>query len=112
MPASPHDQIEELDAKITAATTELKLEEAQPEAIQSSSPTPMGAITAAGDPKCRPAKTDTCSTSCTLSDSVCSNADKICTLAKDMQGDTWAENKCKRANLMCEASHKKCCSCQ
>ena len=112
MPASGRDQIEELDAQITAAVTELKLDDARPEAIQSGQATPMGAVTAAGDPACRPAKTETCSTSCTLSDSVCSNADKICTLAADMQGDTWAENKCKRANLMCQASHKKCCGCQ
>ena len=114
MPASPHDQIQKLDDEITASVgqPQLKLEEPVPGQIEQASTQPMGKITAEDDPKCKPAKNDTCKTSCTLSNSVCSNADKICTLAKSMAGDNWALNKCARANLMCEASHKKCCGCQ
>jgi hypothetical protein len=112
IPASAREEIQALDDQNTAALAELKLEEPQPAMIESSAATPMGAISPQSDPKCRPAQTEQCTTSCTLSNSVCSNADKICTLAKDMVGDTWASNKCKRANVMCEAAHKKCCSCQ
>jgi len=64
------------------------------------------------DPTCRPAQTETCKTSCTLSDSICGNADSICRIAVDLPADTWAQNKCAKANKTCEASRKKCCGCQ
>lgn len=112
MPASPREQIEQLDAAIEASRTELQLDAPTESQIQSAPAQPMGAMPSSDDPKCRPAKTETCTTSCTLSDSICSNADKICNLAKDMVGDAWAANKCAKANTTCEASRAKCCGCQ
>ena len=112
MPASPHDQIEQLDAEITASRTQLKLDEPTEQAIQGAPMQPLGALPSTQDPKCHPAQNDTCKTSCTLSDSICSNANKICEIAKTMAGDNWALNKCAKANTTCESSKTKCCGCQ
>jgi hypothetical protein len=112
MAADPHAQIEQLEAEIETSRNQLQLPEPPPQAIQSAPTQPMGAMTAAQDPKCKPAATDTCKTSCTLSDSICGNADKICNLAKQLPGDNWAANKCAKANTTCESSRTKCCGCQ
>jgi hypothetical protein len=111
MPASPREQLEQLEAQIEASRTELQLEAPTEPQIQSAPAQPMGVVPATDDPTCRPAKTETCTTSCTLSDSICSNADKICNIAKDL-GDAWASGKCAKANSTCEASRAKCCGCQ
>jgi hypothetical protein len=112
LPGSPHDEINQLDQKITIARTELELAEPLEADYASAQTTPMGTTPALQDPKCKPAKTDTCTTSCTLSDSICDNANRICELAKSMPGDNWALNKCAKANTTCEQSRTKCCGCQ
>lgn len=112
LPGDPRAQIEELDRQIDASLVELKLDEPTPDMVAGAPAIPMGALPSSQDPKCRPAPTDTCKTSCTLSDSICGNADKICRLAQDMTGDSWAQNKCAKANKTCEASRAKCCGCQ
>jgi len=112
MPASPHDEIEKLEAEITASRTQLKLDEPTEQAIQAAPTQPLGAMPSTQDPKCHPAQNDTCKTSCTLSDSICSNANKICNLANSMPGDNWAMNKCAKANTTCESSKTRCCGCQ
>ena len=112
MAAAPHAEIEKLDAEITAKRTELRLAEPSESDLQGISAQPMGALPSTQDPKCRPAQNETCKTSCTLSDSICSNANKICELASSLAGDGWAQNKCAKANKTCESSHAKCCGCQ
>jgi hypothetical protein len=112
MPDDPRKQIQDMYDKITSDRTVLSLAEPDDEMVQGAPAQPMGALPSTNDPKCRPAPTDTCKTSCTLSDSICSNADKICRLAQDMAGDGWAQNKCAKANKTCEASRTKCCGCQ
>jgi hypothetical protein len=112
LPGSTRDQIQQLDDQITISRAKLELEEPTAAAIQSAPVQPMGALPAQQDPKCKPAKNDTCTTSCTLSDSICGNANKICELAKSMPGDNWALNKCAKANTTCEQSRTKCCGCQ
>ncbi|MDB4959037.1 MAG: hypothetical protein JWO36_6606 [Myxococcales bacterium] len=64
------------------------------------------------DPVCRPASNDACRDSCTLSDSICGNAQRICTLAQQLPGDAWAAEKCTSGKAVCEAAHDKCCHCQ
>jgi hypothetical protein len=61
---------------------------------------------------CRPAPKDTCTQSCTLSDSICVNANKICRIAEQLQGDKWATDKCTSGKTTCEAAHMSCCHCQ
>jgi hypothetical protein len=54
---------------------------------------------------------DTCKQMCTLSDSICVNAKKICDIAGEMAGDDWAAQKCADGNATCDAAKKKCCEC-
>lgn len=112
MPGSPHDEITQLEDKIAIDRAALQLAEPMEADWQGTPAQPMGAQPALQDPKCRPAQTDTCKTSCTLSDSICGNANRICELAKSLPGDNWAMGKCAKANTTCEASRTKCCGCQ
>ncbi len=113
MPASPRDQITQLDAEIDKTSVELELPPATEPQIQATPAQPMSTVPSSEDPKCHPAKTEKCTSSCSFSDSICGNADKICTIAKnDLPGDTWAAKKCAKANATCESSRTKCCGCQ
>jgi hypothetical protein len=109
MPADPKQQIRDLEAEMDRYRNELQLAEPAPNVAPS--PTPFYAP-AETDPKCKPAKTERCTNSCKLSDQICGNAEKICKIAKDLQGDTWAADRCTRANKTCDAAHAKCCGCQ
>jgi len=61
---------------------------------------------------CKPAASDTCKDSCTLSDSICTNASKICSLAKRLgDNDAWANEKCAKGTDSCTQSKKRCCDC-
>ena len=111
MPDSKHDQILALEQKIDADRGTLQLAEPMETDYQGSPAEPLGAMPATQDPKCRPAKTETCTTSCTLSDSICNNADSICRLAVEINDD-WARGRCAKANKTCDASRTKCCGCQ
>ncbi|MBL0212556.1 MAG: hypothetical protein IPQ07_01585 [Myxococcales bacterium] len=66
-----------------------------------------------GDPKvCKPAPSDTCKDSCTLSNSICTNAGRICELAKKLgDNDAWANEKCAKGTDSCKQSEQRCCSC-
>ncbi len=65
------------------------------------------------DPQtCKPGRSDTCQDSCTLSDSICSNAGKICSLAKQLgDNDGWANEKCAKGTDACKRAEQACCSC-
>ena len=110
-------QIEELDQAIT--TDMEKLSEPRPAppvaaCVENCAPQMSGAATAATqeDPTCKPGKAETCSSSCTLKDSICKNAGKICSIASDLGGkDTYANETCNRGAASCDAAKKRCCSC-
>jgi hypothetical protein len=106
-----HDEIEQLSAKVEAERTELGLAEPSPMAAGAEPATPMAAIPLSTDASCKPAKTERCQGSCKLSDSICTNASRICDLAKDLAGDGWAATKCSRAKQTCDTAHDSCCSC-
>ncbi len=112
LPGDPKDEIRQLEDKIAIDRAQLQLAEPMEQDWQNTPATPMGSQPALQDPKCRPAQNDTCKTSCTLSDSICDNANRICELAKSLPGADWAMNKCAKANTTCEASRTKCCGCQ
>ncbi len=64
------------------------------------------------DPTCKPGPSDTCQDSCTLSDSICSNAGKICSIAKQLgDSDAWANEKCAKGTDSCKRAETRCCSC-
>lgn len=65
-----------------------------------------------GDHQCKRSEADTCHDVCTLSDSICSNAEKICDIAKELgDQDGFANEKCARGTSACKASQQRCCSC-
>jgi hypothetical protein len=85
-----------------------------PEPMASGQPgaIPMGDHpTTQTDAACHPAESETCTSSCKLSDSICTNADKICKLANDLAPDLDAAAKCEKADKTCKAAHDKCCGC-
>jgi len=114
LPGGPHAQIEELTKQIELSRDKLGL----PAAPASMSPCPNNqcspapeAMSTHTDPSCHPGSSDVCSSTCTLSDSICDNASKICNLAKQLPGDTWAGDRCTSANASCHDAHDKCCTC-
>ena len=79
IPQDSHAQIEQLDREIADARTKLGLPEVAPVApctgpdCQMSTP-----MVSTADPSCHPGASDSCSNTCTLADSICGNATKIC----------------------------------
>lgn len=63
------------------------------------------------DPQCRPAATPACTDTCTLATSICNNQQKICDLARQLEGDDWAAGKCETARASCKAANERCCGC-
>jgi hypothetical protein len=59
----------------------------------------------------REPSTDTCQDICTLKDAICDNAQSICRIAGDLDGDAWADEKCKSAKASCKEATEKCCEC-
>jgi hypothetical protein len=90
----------------------LSLAAPPPSATAPAAPQPFSTpVSSKTDTTCHPAATQTCTDSCQLSDTICDNADKICKLAAELVGDTWAAGKCDTAKQTCDAAHAKCCAC-
>jgi hypothetical protein len=117
-PASARDEIDRLDRAIDDELTKMGVRPTPPPACVTAAscaqeaPQPLSIKPAAEDPTCKPAAADACKDSCTLSDSICSNAEKICTIAKQLGGDdAYANEKCQRGTTSCQTAHERCCSC-
>jgi hypothetical protein len=110
----PHAEIDALDRQITDDLARAK------------APPPMGTCTGAAcaeamsrpfttpsitDPQCHRASSAQCDDLCTIATSICTNQERICTLARRLPGDEWAAGKCDRARASCTAAHERCCSC-
>jgi hypothetical protein len=107
-------EIEQLDRDIDAKLGEMNV--ARPAAVPPASsmdPVAMGArnLTSAQDAQCSPGPSETCTRSCTLADSICTNAARICKLADDLGEDAWARDKCANSSESCRVAHESCCSC-
>jgi hypothetical protein len=119
MPAgTPREQIDALDRAIDEELTRMGVRPTPPPACVTdascvqTAPQPMSIKPAAEDPTCKPSASDTCKDSCMLSDSICSNAGKICEIARQLGGDdAYANEKCQRGTTSCETAHARCCSC-
>ncbi len=111
-----HDEIERLSSEIESERERMALPEppALPEAPQSASATavPMEQVPSSQAADCHHGTSQTCTDSCTLSDQICQNAQKICDLAHQLQGDGWAAAKCDHGKQTCDAAHASCCACQ
>jgi len=105
MAPNPHDEITQLSQQIDADRAKLQL--AEPVPLPETPRVPMATL-----PACQPPKTERCTASCTVGDSICKNAEKICKLAQELPGDNWAADHCARANKACEDAHAQCCACR
>ena len=108
IPPDSRDRIQALEAELDKDRAELQLAEPAP----TSKPAEPYYQAPETDSRCRLSQTSTCTKSCSLSASICKNAEKICTIAQELPNDTVATEKCARANRICEAAHTKCCGCQ
>jgi len=71
---------------------------------------PVAPVAPDHDLACAPTGTK-CTQSCTLSSTICSNAEQICKLADKLAGDEWAQQKCGDARKTCGDANKVCCEC-
>lgn len=55
--------------------------------------------------------TELCTDTCGLKDAICDNAEHICRIAEDLNGDPWADGKCDSAKASCKEATAKCCKC-
>jgi hypothetical protein len=117
-PQSPeHDEIARLDSQIDAELTQRSLPRADPASCSGASclttarAVPMGSLQRVEGPSCKAPVNDTCKDTCTMADSICRNADRICVLAKQLDNDAWANEKCVKSSESCAQSNKRCCSC-
>jgi hypothetical protein len=53
-----------------------------------------------------------CSDVCGLADAICDNAETICGIAADLEGDAWADQKCDSAKASCREAKQRCCACE
>ena len=75
-------------------------------------PTPTAAqMSGGGSPTCVRNASAVCTQTCQLTDSICSNAEKICDIAKKLQDDDWAATKCKDNRATCSTATTQCCEC-
>jgi hypothetical protein len=88
----------------------LKLPVARP-SIGGSTP---GAVDSPPKVRCqrtrRPA-TEACEDTCTVADHICENMESICRISGQLEGDSWAENKCRGARTACDQARQSCCEC-
>ena len=118
--SNPRAELERLDQEITAEMQKLAEPRpappvgacaencAQPMATQAN----QAKQATQQDATCKPAQTETCTQSCTLKTSICTNASKICSIAADLGGgDAYANEVCNRGVASCVAAEKRCCSC-
>jgi hypothetical protein len=56
-------------------------------------------------------QTDTCRDVCNLADAICDNAHRICEIARELDGDSWARDKCASAKASCKQARERCCEC-
>lgn len=118
---SPRGEIDRLDHAIEAELGKLGLPAPAPPACAASgcmdaasaAPVAMGTQPVTSDPTCKPAASDTCTSTCGFADSICENAGKICSIARDLGGhDAYANGKCASGTQSCEAARGRCCACQ
>lgn len=118
--AGPRSELDELSRQIDAdlATLGLSPQAAPANACiqppcDAAALSTSGAVSHTGDPSCKPAPSETCQSSCKLSDSICSNAGRICKIAGDLGGaDAYANGKCASGKASCDAARGRCCGCQ
>lgn len=111
MPGDHRAEIEQLSNEIEQQRVKMNLPAPAPQPAEPMSAQAPVAPPHTQDAACHPAPSQTCTDSCTIGDSICGNADRICKLADGMPGDDWAAGKCQAAKQTCSDAHKRCCEC-
>lgn len=117
---APRSEIDELDRRIDADLAKLRI--ARPPAPANSCVSPpcdpqtmstaAGAANAPPEASCKPGRSDTCRDTCTLKDSICKSAGRICEIASQLGGnDSYANEKCASSSASCSAAKERCCGC-
>jgi len=104
----PRVEIDELDKQINDALPRFDIQPftATCAANQSCTDEPPPAPTCTNS-------TPSCSDACTMGESICKNATRICELAKQLGGaDSYANEKCQHGTESCAAARGRCCSCK
>jgi hypothetical protein len=104
-----HVQIDQYEREINDARQKMGLGP-QPIPVPMGPPSPQPAEMSTME--CHPAASETCSNSCTFKDSICTNATKICDLAKQLPNDAWASDKCNAGTASCKEATERCCACR
>ena len=98
--APQHDEIDQLAREIETQRVQMGLPvPAQAHAVEMATAT------------CHRSEADSCKQTCTLTDSICTNAKKICDLASQLANDAWAAQKCSDGNDTCNNAKARCCAC-
>jgi hypothetical protein len=110
-PGDARAEIERLSAEIEQSLGQGAIPAPEPFSASSMDPDPRGvtAIKSVCTPPERP--TAGCADICKIGTHICDNADRICTLADELQPDDWSKGKCEDGKRSCEAGRKKCCEC-
>lgn len=102
------DEISDLHVQITAQLAEIGLFAEDPAYSEPAPPLPM----ASAIDSCGVAPTGAqCGDVCTIADSICDNARRICELADELPGDAWAAERCDNGKVSCARAHLRCCGC-
>lgn len=101
-----HQQIEQLAAQIDQDRVKIGLP-ANAHAMSA----PISPVAPENARVCEAPAGSKCGQSCTLSTTICANADQICKLADQLAGDEWAKQKCGDARQTCGDAKKQCCDC-
>lgn len=115
----PKSQIEALDGQINTEFAKLGMERPLPPPspaadLCANPPCPkadMLAVKPSDDPKCVKGTSQTCTDTCSIADSICDAAIKICRISSSMGNDAWAIEKCSSGEASCETARGKCCGC-
>ncbi len=56
-------------------------------------------------------RTPRCQDMCSLADAICENAESICRIARELEDDHWARDKCASSKASCKEAKQACCRC-
>jgi hypothetical protein len=114
MTGRPTDEIRDLDAQIGQQMADLGLtppSDAEVTEMIAQSSTPELPASSVVDACEQPPQADGCGDVCTLADSICTNAKRICDLADQLPGDEYASQRCAAGRGSCDRAKTRCCDC-
>jgi hypothetical protein len=103
-------EIDQLDHDIGTREDGAQLAAPTDAEVSAAAPVPMVQIENACTPPEHPS--DTCADACKLGDAICVDATRICQLAEQLPGDSWAQGKCAGGKASCERARQRCCDCK